>query len=67
MQYYAEKKLTSEQIHPEDSVSVTSRNSRKSKSVSGTSATSSARAERLKVELERTALLAKSATLKKRL
>lgn len=61
-----EANKVSEQIHPEDSVSVTSSKSRKSKSVSATSATSSARAERLKVELERAALLAKSATLRKR-
>lgn len=60
-----EANKVNEQIQPKDSVSVTSK-SRKPKSVSATSATSSARAERLKVELERAALLVKSATLRKR-
>ena len=48
------------------SVSVTSKKHRKSKSVSTASTTSSARSERLKVELERAALLAKSATLRRK-
>ncbi|KAL0177328.1 hypothetical protein M9458_026222, partial [Cirrhinus mrigala] len=61
-----EAKRFSDGIKPEDSVSVTSKKSKKSKSVSAASATSSARSERLKVELGKAALLAKSATLKKR-
>lgn len=53
MQYYAEKRLTR----------LVTRYVLKIQEVSATSATSSAHAERLKVELERAALLAKSATL----
>ena len=61
-----EAKKVSDEIQPDDSVSVTSKRNRKSKSVSAASTTSSARSERLKVELERAALLAKSATLKRK-
>lgn len=67
MQFYAEKRLTRLVTHREEAnkvgdeicVSHASRKSRKSKSGSVTSATSSARAECLKVELERAAQLAK--------
>lgn len=61
-----EAKKVSEEIQPEDSVSFTSKKSKKSRSVSVASTTSSARSERLKVELGKAALLAKSATLKRK-
>lgn len=54
-----------DEIKPEDSVSVTSKKSKKAKSVSVASETLSAHSERLKLELGRAALLAKSATLKR--
>ncbi len=61
-----EANKANDEIQPEDSVSVTSKKSKKSKFLSTASTTSSARSERLKVELERAALLAKSATLRKK-
>lgn len=61
-----EAKKVSDEIQPEDSVSVTSKKSKKSKSVSAASRTSAAHSEQFKVELEIPALLAKSATLKRK-
>lgn len=61
-----EAKKVSDEIQPEDSVSITSKKSKKAKSASVASTASSARSERLKVELERATLLAKSVTLKKK-
>lgn len=61
-----ESKKISDEIQPVDSVSVTSKKSKKSKSVSVASTISSAHSECLKIELERAALLAKTATLKRK-
>ena len=66
MQRREEAIKANDEIQPEDSVSVASRKTRKSKSIAAASKASSARSERLKVELEKAALVAKSATLKKR-
>ncbi|XP_054869314.1 uncharacterized protein LOC129349591 [Amphiprion ocellaris] len=60
-----ESKRISDELKPEDSVSVTSKKSKRSKCVSSAS-TSSAHSERLKIELERAALLAKTAALKRK-
>lgn len=63
-----EARKVSDEIQPDDSVSVISKKSKKSKSASVASnrTSSSVRADRIKVELERAALLAKSATLRRK-
>lgn len=57
-----ESKKISDEIQPE----VVSKKSKKSKSVSAASTTLSARSERLKIELDKAALLAMTATLKRK-
>lgn len=61
-----ESKQTNNEVNPEDSASATSRKSKKASSVSSASVASAARAERLKVELTKSTLLAKAATLEQK-
>ncbi|XP_060753769.1 uncharacterized protein LOC132864368 [Neoarius graeffei] len=61
-----ESERVNNEVNPEDSISVTSRKSKKTKSVSSASVASSVRSERLKVEMEKAALLTKTATLKQK-
>ena len=62
-----EARKVNENVQPSDSISVAaSRKSKKSKASSGRSSASSASSARLKVELEKAALMAQAAALKQR-